>query len=245
MQNAGWSQAGIKIGGRNINNLRYADGTTLMAEREEELKSLLTSVNVMRVKKLAWNFTSKNEDHGTWSHYHSWHLVPSSLMAIEGEKLEAVTDFIFLSSEITVGGNYSHEIKTCLLFGRKAVTNLDSVLKRRNITLPTKAHTVKAMVFPVVMYRHKSWTTNKAEHGRTDAFELWCWRRLFRMPWTTRRSNQSILKEINPEFLWKDRCWSSNTLAAWCKKRIVWKRPWCWKRLKAKEKRVAEDDVVR
>ena len=87
-----------------------------------------------------------------------------------------------------------------LLLGRKAVTNLDSVLKRRNITLPTKAHTVKAMVFPVVMYRHKSWTTNTAEHGRTDAFELWCWRRLFRMPWTTRRSNQSILKEINPEY---------------------------------------------
>ena len=124
-----------------------------------------------------------------------------------------MTNFIFLSSKITVGGYYSHEIKTCLLLGRKAVINLVSVLKRRDIfflcqhlSLPTKVYTVKAMVFPVVMYRCESWTTKKAEHCRTDAFELWCWRRLFRMPWTTRRSNQSILKEINPEFLWKDRC---------------------------------------
>ena len=164
---------------------------------------------------------------------------------IEGGKLETVTDCIFLSSEITVGGYYSHEIKTCLLLRRKAVTNPDSVLKRRDITLPAKVHTVKAMVFPVVMYRRKSWTTKKAEHWRTDAFELWCWRRLFRISWTTRRSNQSILKEINPEFLWKDRCWNYNTLATWCKELIVWERPWCWERLKAKEKRAAEDDVVR
>ena len=117
--------------------------------------------------------------------------------------METVTDFIFLGSKITVDGDCSHKIKTPFL-GRKAVTNLDSVLKRRNITLPTKVHTVKAMVFPVVMYRHKSWTTNKAEHGRTDAFELWCWRRLFRVPWTARRSNQVILKEIISEYHWKD-----------------------------------------
>ena len=121
-------------------------------------------------------------------------------MAIEGEKLEAVTDFIFLSSEITVGGNYSHEIKTCLLLGRKAVTNLDSVLKRKDIALPTKVRLVKAVVFPVVMYGCESRTIKKAERQRTDAFELWRWRRLLRVPWTARRSNQSILKEISPEY---------------------------------------------
>ena len=108
-----------------------------------------------------------------------------------------MADLIFLGSKITVDGDYSHEIKRCLLFGRKAMTNLDSLLKSRNITLPTKVHLVKAMVFPVVMYGCESWTIKKAEH-RIDAFELWCWRRLLRVPWTARRSNQSILKEISP-----------------------------------------------
>ena len=114
--------------------------------------------------------------------------------------METVTDFIFLGSKITVDGDCSHEIKRHLLLGRKAMTNLDSVVKSRDVTLPTKVCIVKAMVFPVVMYGCESWTVKKAEHQRIDAFELWCWRRLLRVPWTARRSNQSILKEINPEY---------------------------------------------
>ena len=116
------------------------------------------------------------------------------------ETMETVRDFIFLGSKITADGDCSHEIKRRLLLGRKVVTNLDSILKSRDITLPTKVHLVKALVFPVVMYRCKSWTIKKAEHGRIDAFELWCWRRLLRVPWTARRSNQSILKETSPEY---------------------------------------------
>ena len=112
--------------------------------------------------------------------------------------METVSDFIFLSSKITADGDCSHEIKRRLLLGRKVMTNLDSILKSRDITLPTMAHLVKAMVFPVVMYGCESWTIKKAERQRIDAFELWCWRRLLRVPWTTRRSNQSILKEISP-----------------------------------------------
>ena len=111
--------------------------------------------------------------------------------------MKRVTDFIFLGSKITADGDCSHEIKRCLFLGRKFMTNLDSILKRRDITLLTKIHTVKAMVFPMVMYGYESWTMKKAEHQRIDAFELWCWRRLLRVPWTTRRSNQSILKEIS------------------------------------------------
>ena len=114
--------------------------------------------------------------------------------------METVTDFIFLSSKITVDSEYSHEIKRCLLLGRKAMTNVDSMLKSRDITLLTKVHIVKAMVFPVIIYGCESWTIKKAEHQRTDAFKLWCWRRLLRVPWTARRLNQSILKEINPEY---------------------------------------------
>ena len=114
--------------------------------------------------------------------------------------METVTDFIFLGSKITADGGCSHEIKWCLLLGRKTVTNLGSVLKSRDITLPTKVHLVKAMVFPVVMYGCESWTIKKAECWRNDAFELWCWRRLLRVPWTARRSNQSILKEISPKY---------------------------------------------
>ena len=125
---------------------------------------------------------------------------PITSWEIDGETVETVSDFIFLGSKITADGDYSHEIKRRLLVGRKVMTNLDSILKSRDITLPTKVHLVKAMVFQVVMCGCESWTIKKAECRRTDAFELWCWRRLLRVPWTARRSNQSILKEIRPEF---------------------------------------------
>ena len=125
---------------------------------------------------------------------------PITSLQIDGEILETVTDFIFLGSKITANGDCSHEIKRCLLLGRKAMTNLDSILKSRDITLPTKVHLVKAMVFPVVMYGCESWTIKKAGSWRIDAFELWCWRRLLRVPWTARRSNQFILKQISPEY---------------------------------------------
>ena len=125
---------------------------------------------------------------------------PITSWQIDGEIMETVIDFIFLGSKITADGDCSHEIKKCLLLGRKAMTNLDSILKSRDLTLPTKVHLVKAIVFPVVMYGCESWTIKKAEHRRIDAFELWCWRRLLRVPWTTRRSKQSILKKISPEY---------------------------------------------
>ena len=121
-------------------------------------------------------------------------------LQIDGETMETVTDFIFLGSKITADGDCSHEIKRCLLLERKAMTNLDRILKSRDITLPTKVCGVKAIVFLVVMYGWESWTIKKAEHQRIDAFKLWCWRRLWRVPWTARRSNQYILKEINPEY---------------------------------------------
>ena len=123
--------------------------------------------------------------HGIWSHL---------FMANRWETLEIATDFIFLGSKITTDGDCCHEIKRRFLLGRKAMTNLDSILKSRDITLPTKVHILKALVFPVVMYGCESWTIKKAEHQRIDAFELWCWRRLLRVPWTARKSNQSILK---------------------------------------------------
>ena len=125
---------------------------------------------------------------------------PITSWQIDGEIMETVTDFIFLGSKITTDGDCSHEIKRCLLLGRKAMTKIDNVLKSRDITLPTNVHLVKAMVFLVVMYGCDSWTTKKAEHQRIDAFELWCWRRLLRVPWTTRRSKQSIIEEISPEY---------------------------------------------
>ena len=125
---------------------------------------------------------------------------PITSQQIVGETVETLTDFIFLGSKITADGDCSHEIKRCLLLGRKTVTNLDSILKNRDITLPTKVHLVNTVVFAVVMYGFESWTIKKAECQRIDAFELWCWRRLLRVPWTARRSNQSILKEISPEY---------------------------------------------
>ena len=125
---------------------------------------------------------------------------PITSWQVDGETMETMTDFIFLGSKITTDGDCSHETKRCLLFGRNAMTNLDSILKNRNITLPTKVHIVKAMAFPVVMYGCESQTIKKAKCRKIDAFELWCWRRLLRVPWTARRSNQSILKEISPEY---------------------------------------------
>ena len=124
---------------------------------------------------------------------------PITSWQVDEETMETVRNFIFLNSKITADGDCRHDIKRCLLLGRKAMINLDSILKSRDITLQTKFSLVKAMVFPVVMYEYESWTIKKAEHQRTDAFELWCWRRLLRVPWTARRPNQSILKKINPE----------------------------------------------
>ena len=184
------AQAGIKIAVRNINNLRYADDTNPMAESKQELKSLLIKVkeegekvdlklNIQKTKIMASG--------------------PITSWQIDGEEMETLTDFILGGSKSTADGECSHEIKRHLLLGRKVMTNLDSIFKSRDITLPTKVHLVKAMVFPVI-YRCESWTVKKAERQRIDAFELWCWRRLLRVPWSARRSNQSILKEISPEY---------------------------------------------
>ena len=159
------AQAGIKTAGRNINNLRYADYSTLMAESEEELKILL-----MKVKEESEKIGLKLSIQKTKIMASS----PSTSWQIDGETMETVTDFIFLGSKITVGGDCSHEIKRHLLLRRKAMTNLHSILKNRDITSPTKVHIVKAMVFPVVMYGYESWTIKKAECQRIDAFELWC-----------------------------------------------------------------------
>ena len=191
MTNAGLdeAQAGIKIARRNINNLRYADDTTLMAESEEELKSLL-----MKVKEESEKVDLKLNIQKTKITASG----PITSWQIDGETVETVAYFIFGGTKITADGHCSHEIKRHLLFGRKVMTNLDSILKSRDITLPTKVHLVKAIVFPVVMYGCESWTIKKAEHQRIDAFEPWCWRRLLRVPWTAKRSNQSILKEVSP-----------------------------------------------
>ena len=190
MRNAGLeeAQAGIKIARRKINDLRYADDTTLMAESEEELKSLL-----MKMKE-------ENENVGLKLNIQKMKVMasgPITSWEIDGEAVETVSDFILGGSKTTADDDCSHEIERCLLLGRKVMTNLDSIFKSRDITLPTKVHLVKAMVFPVAMYGCESWTIKKAEHQRIDTFELRCWRRLLGVPWTARRSNQSILK-INP-----------------------------------------------
>uniref|UniRef100_A0A4W2BLX0 RNA-directed DNA polymerase n=1 Tax=Bos indicus x Bos taurus TaxID=30522 RepID=A0A4W2BLX0_BOBOX len=189
MRNAGLeeAEAGIKIAGRNISNFRYADDTTLMAESEEELKSLL-----MKVKE-------KSEKVGLKLNIQKTKIMasgPITSWEIDGETVEIESDFIFFGFIADV--DCRHEIKRHLLLGRKVMTNLGSIFKSRDITLPTKVRLVKAMVFPVVIYGCESWTVKKAERLRIDAFELWCWRRLLRVPWTARRSNQSILKEISP-----------------------------------------------
>ena len=188
MRNAGLeeTQAGIKIARRNINNLRYADDTTLMAESEEELKNLL-----MKVKQ-------ESEKVGLKLNIQKTKIMASGPITSWKIDRETVADFIFLGSKITADGDCSHEIKRHLLLGMKVMTTLDSILKSRDITLSAKVRLVKAMVFPVVMYGCDSWTIKKAESRRIDAFELWCWRRLLRIPWTARRSNQSILKETSP-----------------------------------------------
>ena len=189
MRNAGLegAQAGIKIAGRNINNPRYADDPTLMAESEEELKSLL-----MKIKE-------ESEKVGLKLNIQKTKIMacgPITSWEIDGKTVETVSDFIFLGSQITADGDCIHETKRCLLLGRKVITNLDNLLKSRDITLRTKVRLFKAMVFPVVLYGCESWTVKKAECQRIDAFELWCWRRFLRVSLTATRINQAILKEI-------------------------------------------------
>ena len=193
MRNAGLeeAQAGIKIARRNINSLRYADDTTIMAESKEQLKSFLMKVNE-ESEKVGLKLNIQKTKIMASSPITSWQ--------IDGETMETVSEFIFGGSKITADGDCSHEIKRCLLLERKAMTNLDSILKSRDIPLRTKVCLVKATIFPVVVYGCESWTIRKAEHQRIDAFELWCWRSLLRVPVTTRGSNQSILKKISPEY---------------------------------------------
>ena len=191
MRNAGLEekQVGSKIARRNINNLRYAHDTTFTAESREECKNPLMAVKEKSEKVVLKLNIQKTK------------IMASGLITsweINGETVETVRDFILGGSKITAYGDCSHKIKRRLLLGRKVMTNLDGILKSRDITLPTKVRLVKAMVFPVVRYGCESWTVKKAGHRRIDAFELWCWRRLLRVPWTARRSNQTILKEISP-----------------------------------------------
>ena len=190
MRNAGLeeAQAGIKIAGRNINNLRDADDTTLMAESEEELKSLLMKGKV-ESEKVGLKLNIQKTKIMASGPITSWQ--------IDGETVETVREFIFLVSKITEDGDFSYDSKDAF-FLAETMTKLDSMLKSRDITLLTKVRLVKTIVFPVVVYGCESWTIKKAEHRRIDGFELWCWRRLLRVPWTARRSNQSILKEISP-----------------------------------------------
>ena len=202
----------------NINNLRYADDTTLMAESEEELKGLLMKVKEESEKVGLKLIIQKTKIMASGPFIISWE--------IDGETVETVSNFISGGSEIIADGDCSHEVKRCLLFERKVMTNLNSILKCRDITLPTKVHLVKVMFFPVVMYGCESWTVEKAECRRIGAFELWCWRRLLRVPWTARRSNQSILKEITPgcsleRLMLKP---NSSTLATSCDELTHWKR---------------------
>ena len=224
MRNAGLdeAQAGIKIAGRNINNLRYADDTTLMAEKEE-LKSLLMKVKE-KSEKVGLKLNIQKTKIMAFDSITSWQ--------IDEETMETVTDFIFWSSKITADGDCSHEIKRHLLLGRKVLINLDSILKSRDITLPTKVCLVKAMVFPVVMYGCESWTIKKAERWRIDAFECDVgedsWESLWQL--TSPSWTKSVLN-----IHWKDWCrsWNSRTLATWWEELIHLKRPWCWERLKA------------
>ena len=181
--NSSWNQGFWE----KYHNLRYTDDTTLMAEREE-LKSLLLKEKE-ESEKVGLKLNIQKTKITAFGPITSW--------GIDAETVETVSSFILGGSKITADGECSHEIKRCLCLGRKVMTNLDSILKSRDITLPTKVFLVKAMVFPVVMYECESWTVKKAECRRIDGFELWCWRRLLRVPWTARRSNQSILK-ISP-----------------------------------------------
>ena len=230
------AQAGIKIARRNINNLRYTDNTTLMAE-SEELKSLL-----MKVKE-------ESEKVGLKLNIQKTNIMASSPITswqIDGETVETVSDFIFGGSKITADGDCSHEIKRRLLLERKVMTNLDSIFKSRDISLPTNVYLVKAIVFPLIMYGCESWTIKKVEHQRIDVFELWRWRRFLRVPWTARRSNQSILKEISPD------CSSRTDVEAetpilWPldpKYWLIWKDPDAGKDRRWEEKAMTEDEMV-
>ena len=197
MQKAGLdeAQAGIKIAGRNSRNLRYADDTILMAESKEELKSLLMKVKE-ESEKVGFKFNIQKTKMMASG--------PITSRQIDGETVERMRN-LFLGAPKSLQMVIAAMKLKELLLGRKAMTDLDSILKSRDITLPTKIRLVKAMVFLVVMYGCESWTIEKAERQRIDAFELWCWRRLLRVPWTARRSNQSILKEISPENIhWRD-----------------------------------------
>ena len=191
-----------------------------MAESEEELKSLLMKVKE-ESEKVGLKFNIQKANIMASSPITSWQ--------IDGE---IVTDFILWGSKITADGDCSNVIKRHLLLGSKVITNLDSIIKSRDITLPTKIHLVKAMVFPVVMYGCESWTVKKAEHRRIDAFELWCWRKLLGDPWTARRSNQSTLKEISPKYLLEGLMLKPKLqyFATWCDELTHWKRPCCWER---------------
>ena len=193
MRNAGLeeAQAGIKSTRRNISNLSYADDTTLMTKSEEGLKSLLMKVKEER-EKVGLKLNIQKTRIMASGPITSWE--------IDGETVETVSDFTLGGSKITADGDWSHEINRCLFLGRTDITNLDSLLKSRDFTLPPMIHLVKAMIFPVVTYGCESWTIKKAELQRIDAFELWCWKRLLRVPWTARRSIQSILKEASPEY---------------------------------------------
>ena len=209
-----------------------------MAESEKELKSLL-----MKVKE-------GSEKVGLKLNFQKTKIMASGpivLWQIDGEKMETITDFILGGSKITTDGDCSHEIKRRLLLGRKAMTNIDGILKSRDNILPTKIHLVKAMVFPVVMYRCESWTIKKAECWRTDAFELWCWRRLLSVPWTARRSNnQSILKEISPEYSGTTDA-KAETPLLWppdAKNQLILKDPDAGKDWRQEEKGMIEDKMV-
>ena len=236
MRNTGLeeAQAGIKIAGRNINNLRYADDTTLMAESEEELKSLLMKVKV------------ESEKVGLKLHIQKTKIMvsgPITSWEIDGETVETESDFIFGGSKITADGDCSHEIKIHLFLGRKVIINLDSIFKSRDIILPTKVYLVKAMVFPVVMYGCESWTVKKAECQRIDAFELWCWRRLLRVPWTASvhpKGDQSWVfigrtdAEAETPILWPPHV----------KSRLIGKDPDAGRDWRQEEKGMTEDEMA-
>ena len=227
MWNAGLdeAQAGIKIARRNINNLRYADDTTLMAESEEELKSLLMKVKE-ESEKVGLKLNTQKTKIMASDPITSWQI---------GETMEIVTDFIFLGSKITADGDCSHEIKRCLLLGKKAMTTLDNMLKSRGIILPKKFHLVKMMVFPVVMYGCESWTIKKKLRAE-ECFWTVVLEKTLESPLDCEE-----IQPVNPKgklvmnIHWKDWCWSwnSNTLATRCEELTHMKRPWCWERLKA------------